>query len=160
MVRSRRSFAWSLVLALLCASFVTAQPPTAAAAGPFVVTKTADTNDLVCDSDCSLREAIRAANTAGGTATITFKSAPDDAAAWVISPLLPLPPLTADAITLQGLLDFSGAPAVIIDGGGRTATGLTINSSNNQVRQLVFINFRGASATTGARVSWSLSWSR
>src|SRR3954464_15043943 len=28
----------------------------------FTVTKTADTNDGICDADCSLREAIRAAN--------------------------------------------------------------------------------------------------
>ena len=36
-------------------------------AGPFAttfpVTKTADTNDGTCDPDCSLREAIEAANT-------------------------------------------------------------------------------------------------
>src|SRR5437868_6281338 len=37
----------------------------------FVVTKLADTNDGVCDSDCSLREAI-AVTRAGGT--ITFAS--------------------------------------------------------------------------------------
>jgi CSLREA domain-containing protein len=154
MIRSHRSLAWSLILVLLCASFALAQkPPTVArAAGPFVVTKVADTNDGACNVDCSLREAITDANTAGGNATITFKQNPDDAAVWVISPLQSLPPLTTDGITIQGLLDFSGAPAVIIDGGGRTAAGLTINSSNNQVRQLVFINFRGASATTGAGI--------
>src|SRR5260221_6058508 len=32
-----------------------------------IVTKTADTNDTVCDADCSLREAIVAANASGGT---------------------------------------------------------------------------------------------
>lgn len=42
--------------------------PTAA----FVVTKTADTNDAVCDADCSLREAINAANSNAGADTITF----------------------------------------------------------------------------------------
>jgi len=155
MNRSRRSVAWSLVLVLLCASFALAQkPPTVArAADLFVVTKVTDTNDGACDSDCSLREAITDANAAGGNATITFQLNPADAAAWVISPLPSLPPLITDSITIQGLLDpVTGAPAVIIDGGGHTATGLTINSSNNQVRQLVFINFRGTSATTGAGI--------
>ena len=33
---------------------------------PFPVTKTADTNDGTCDADCSLREAIDAANTNPG----------------------------------------------------------------------------------------------
>ncbi len=37
----------------------------------FTVTKTADTNDGVCDADCSLREAISAANAAGGAHTIS-----------------------------------------------------------------------------------------
>ncbi|PYS23626.1 MAG: hypothetical protein DMF72_08740 [Acidobacteria bacterium] len=39
---------------------------------PFVVTKTADTNDGHCDSDCSLREAILAANADPGPDTINF----------------------------------------------------------------------------------------
>jgi CSLREA domain-containing protein/uncharacterized repeat protein (TIGR01451 family) len=38
----------------------------------FVVTKTADTNDGVCDSDCSLREAIAAANAAPDADDITL----------------------------------------------------------------------------------------
>lgn len=40
----------------------------------FTVTKTADTNDAVCDSDCSLREAITAANNAGEDDVIEFSS--------------------------------------------------------------------------------------
>ena len=36
------------------------------------VTKTEDTNDGVCDADCSLREAINAANTSGATDTINL----------------------------------------------------------------------------------------
>jgi CSLREA domain-containing protein len=37
-----------------------------------IVTKSADTNDGVCDADCSLREAIRVANATAGADTITF----------------------------------------------------------------------------------------
>ncbi|MDJ0770626.1 MAG: choice-of-anchor Q domain-containing protein [Ilumatobacter sp.] len=40
--------------------------------GTFLVTKTDDTADGVCDSDCSLREAIAAANATGGDDTITL----------------------------------------------------------------------------------------
>ncbi len=44
----------------------------ASAGAPLLVTKTADTNDGTCDADCSLREAIVAANAAGGADTITL----------------------------------------------------------------------------------------
>ena len=37
-------------------------PAPEAGAGALVVTKTADTADGTCDADCSLREAITAAN--------------------------------------------------------------------------------------------------
>ena len=37
----------------------------------FTVTKTADTNDGVCNADCSLREAISAANAVGGANTVS-----------------------------------------------------------------------------------------
>jgi CSLREA domain-containing protein len=39
---------------------------------PFVVTKVDDTNDGVCDADCSLKEAVGGANTAGTDDTIEF----------------------------------------------------------------------------------------
>ena len=57
-----------LALAALLALFAQGQP---AYAATFTVTKTADTNDGVCDGDCSLREAIGAANAAAGADTIT-----------------------------------------------------------------------------------------
>lgn len=43
-----------------------------AAAATFPVTKTSDTNDLSCDADCSLREAILAANASAGADTVTL----------------------------------------------------------------------------------------
>ncbi len=60
----------ALVLALL----LTAVAAPAADAATFAVTKTADTNDGVCDLDCSLREAILAAKlqTPGEPDTITL----------------------------------------------------------------------------------------
>lgn len=47
-------------------------PQQVAHAATFVITKLADTNDGVCDSDCSLREAITASNSVGGSNTITM----------------------------------------------------------------------------------------
>ena len=41
-------------------------------AASFVVSKTADTNDGTCNGDCSLREAVTAANAAATDDTITF----------------------------------------------------------------------------------------
>lgn len=38
----------------------------------FIVTKIADTNDGVCDADCSLREAIAASNATAGASSISF----------------------------------------------------------------------------------------
>jgi len=46
--------------------------PGQAQAATFTVTKTADTNDGTCDADCSLREAIIAANTSTGADTISL----------------------------------------------------------------------------------------
>jgi CSLREA domain-containing protein len=45
-----------------------------AGAAPFVVTKTADTNDGHCNADCSLREAIGAANGGIGHDTVKLKA--------------------------------------------------------------------------------------
>ncbi len=51
-------------------------------AATYTVTKTEDTNDGVCDADCSLREAIAAANANAGHDTIEF-DIPDTDAGYV-----------------------------------------------------------------------------
>src|SRR5947208_2859360 len=48
--------------------------PHTALAATFTVTKTADTNDGACNNDCSLREAIIAANAAAGADVITLSA--------------------------------------------------------------------------------------
>jgi len=60
----------ALVAVALCAEG-SGQPAVAAS---FAVTKTADTADGACDSDCSLREAIIAANAASGLDVISLPS--------------------------------------------------------------------------------------
>lgn len=44
-------------------------------AATYVVTKTADTNDNICNADCSLREAVEKANQTGAADTVTFDPA-------------------------------------------------------------------------------------
>ena len=62
----------ALLVALFLSLLGSAVFATSASAATFTVTKTADTNDGVCNADCSLREAISAANANPGADTITI----------------------------------------------------------------------------------------
>jgi CSLREA domain-containing protein len=101
------------VLAVIAGILLYAFSPLAQAA-TFVVTKTADTNDGTCDSDCSLREAIIAANAnAGadvitlpaGTYTLTIRGAGEDAGATGDLDI-------TDSVTING----AGASTTIVNG--------------------------------------------
>lgn len=70
----------------------------------FTVTKTADTNDGACDSDCSLREAINAANATSGPDSILLP-----AGLYFVSGLV-----LQDEVTIIG----AGAATTILDGNG------------------------------------------
>ena len=93
-----------------------AAPPIAVAAVTYRVTKTADTKDGACNADCSLREAVIAANAHAGTDTIILRAgtynltrlgADEDAAA------------TGDLdITDPVAISGANAPTTIIDGQG------------------------------------------
>jgi CSLREA domain-containing protein len=84
------AIAAAVLTAALLAFFVLGSPAVAGSTD-LLVTKTADTNDGSCDSDCSLREAIIEANTApagvdaielpAGTYKLTIKGANEDSAA-------------------------------------------------------------------------------
>ena len=79
-------------------------------AATFTVTKTADTNDGTCNADCSLREAVRAANAAAGADTITI---PAGQYALTIAGL--------DDVAAQGDLDIqSGSLTINGAGAGQT----------------------------------------
>lgn len=82
----------------------------------FIVTKTADTNDGSCDADCSLREAVVAANAAfgddeitvpSGTYTLTITGRGENLAATGDLDI-------RNSVTIRG----AGARKTIIDGGG------------------------------------------
>ena len=91
----------------------------AAQATTFTVTKTADTNDNVCDADCSLREAIVAANNNPGQDTIAFSIG---SGAKTIIPLSALPSLI-ESVIVDGTTQpgFAGLPIIEIDGTNRLA---------------------------------------
>jgi CSLREA domain-containing protein len=59
----------TLIAGLTAGLLVAAAP---ARAATFDVTKAADGADGACDADCSLREAVKAANDAAGPDTITL----------------------------------------------------------------------------------------
>jgi CSLREA domain-containing protein len=78
----------ALRAALILAAVMALAP--SALAADYTVTKTADTNDGACDADCSLREAVRAANASpgadiinvpAGVYTLTLGPAGDEVAA-------------------------------------------------------------------------------
>ena len=88
--------------------------PTATPTGAiFLVTKTDDTNDGACDADCSLREAVRAANASAGLDTILLPAG-----------LYTLTRTGADATAVNGDLDISDAVSIQgVDAVSTTITG-------------------------------------
>jgi CSLREA domain-containing protein len=96
-------------------------------AATFTVTKITDTNDGTCNADCSLREAIAAANAAVSDDIIDFSPALFG---------------TAQTITLGGTaLDVENNGSLIINGTGANSLAISANSSSR-----VFF-FQGATVT-------------
>jgi hypothetical protein len=96
----------------------------------------------------SLRQAIELANCNGGKATITFAEA---VTGETISPIVPLPALTASDVTIDGCEGEDCDPGITIDGadtdvekGEAHPHGLLIRSGRNTVRGLHITNFPGA----------------
>lgn len=100
-----------------------------ASAATFTVSKTADTGDGVCNSDCSLREAITAANANGaGADTINFNIA--GSGVKTITLVSTLPPIQT-SLTINGATQtgYFGKPLVEINGGNvPNSNGLEIDS--------------------------------
>ena len=108
----------------------------------YTVNATADTDDGVCNAaNCTLREAINAANANAGTDTIRFVigSGPKS-----IAPLSPLPtivaPVVIDGTSQPG---FSGTPIIELDGSGAGvgANGLYVTAGGSLVTGLVINRF-------------------
>jgi CSLREA domain-containing protein len=113
----------------------------AEAATTYTVTKTADTNDGVCDADCSLREAIVAANANPGLDNINFSIG---SGLQTIKPTSELPALT-DPVVINGTTQpgFAGSPIIEIDGSlAGDVGGINIQGGNSTVRGLIVNGFR------------------
>ena len=176
---SRGAFARSqtrIVRSLIYAILLSVAWASIANAATFTVSKTADTNDGTCDADCSLREAIVAANLAGGSHTIAF-NIPIGAGAAVISLGSALPIITRNNVVIDGttqttnigdtnpvILGAGGnvgvealplsqvaGPEVEIRAGAVIANGLHIQANNVTVRGLAVLGF-GAANGEGAIV--------
>jgi len=116
MVRLIQPLARIVLLLALALIVLVAVGGRSAQAAEFTVTKTADTADGTCDDDCSLREAVGAANAAvgadtislpAGTYTLSIAGADEDANATGDLDV-------TDELTITG----AGSATTTIDGGG------------------------------------------
>ena len=132
---------------LLLAFLVTGVP---ASAATFTVNSAADTDDGVCNAaNCTLREAINAANANPGPDLIRF-SIGSGVKTIALTSELPVifDPVTIDATTQPG---FSGTPIVELNGAsaGTGANGLHITGGSSVVTGLVINRFVGAFPSGG-----------
>lgn len=116
-------------------------------AATFTVTTAADHDDGTCDaSDCTLREAINAANASPGPDTISFNISPSFVPSTPISLTSALPTINStiniDATTQPG---FSGTPRIELIGtaAGASTNGLSFNGANCSVSGLIINRFSG-----------------
>ena len=142
----------SLSATLLCLS-------SAAYAANFTVTQAADSNDA-CDSACSLREAITAANNSAGADTIAFAIPGTGPFVLGLSSGLPAinETLSIDGYTQAGsqantaALGSNAVLQIELRGGGAVGIGLALCAANIVVRGLAITGFGAAglhTATSG-----------
>jgi CSLREA domain-containing protein len=143
---------YSTILGTLCATLLAS----AATAQPFTVTKTADTDDGVCDADCSLREAITALNAVPGGAIyeigFNIPSSDPGCAGGIctiqIATHLPdvVRSVNLDATTQPGYVDH---PVIVLNGsltgepdwGEEGTDALRIQGGSSSVRGFAFVGF-------------------
>ena len=91
-------------------------PPIGAQTTTLVVTSAASTGNGLCDADCTLRDAIRAANAGSGPARIVFAIGSGPV---VIHLDAPLPDVTAPGAVIDGRTQpgYDGAPLIYLEGG-------------------------------------------
>jgi CSLREA domain-containing protein len=114
----------------------------------FTVTKTADTNDGTCDSDCSLREAVTAAGNFIADNIVLFS-----------------PSLSGSTITIGApAIDIFGAKSLKIEGLG--ADRLTISGGNSTgifritVEEALALRIAGMTLTAGRNAQPELGGAR
>ncbi len=131
---SRSFVQWAVIAVVLVVGASDARAAT------FTVTSAADTGGVVCGAWCTLRQAIGAANAAGGADTIMFD------AEYAISPLSRLPSIT-DPVTITGSSDgrcgTANGQRELLDGNGRNFDGFTFGagSQGSRLCRFAIVNF-------------------
>jgi CSLREA domain-containing protein len=131
-----------------------------------VVTKTADTNNTCLPGNCSLREAINAANFSIDASTINFNIPNTDlnfsGGVYTIQPISSLPAIAnGRPVTIDGTSQTSfgsdtnvNGPEIVLNGSLTSgANGLTISASNSTVKSLVVNGFANGIAIGAAGTS-------
>src|SRR5437868_2805018 len=115
----------------------------------FLVTTTADHNDFSCDNDCTLREAIQAANNTGGDSVINFSIPTTDPGysngVWTITLAAALPPLNTS----------SGSSNLSINGPGADKLTVQRNPNYGPPVSAPLLQFRIFNVTTSGMASIS-----
>lgn len=143
-MKQTRISATTIKLALL-AIFTSLVLTASAQAATYTVTKTADTNDGVCDTDCSLREAIAVANGTVANDIIEF-----DATAFGTAQTITLSGTTL-TLANNGTLTINGTGANLLTISGNNASRVfTINASTiAAINNLTITNGGGVSVGGG-----------
>ncbi len=136
---------FDVLLLVMVGLFVIIEPQLTKAAVTFVVNTTADHDDGSCaqgvGGDCTLREAIIAANNTPGADEIRFNIG--GGGAQTISPTSALPTIT-DPVVIDGTTQpgFAGTPLIELNGANAgIVNGLTITAGNSTVQGLVINRF-------------------
>jgi uncharacterized repeat protein (TIGR01451 family)/CSLREA domain-containing protein len=137
---------------------------TPASAATFTVNSTADTTDGVCDAapDCTLREAIAAANGLGGADTIDFAIAGAGPHTITLTSLLPAVTGTTDINGYSQPLATANSDAtatnadlrIVLDVAG-LARGLDLSAASSRVRGLVLQDYDLEAIRVGAAADTS-----
>ena len=145
-----RLFRIATAATLIAAVLLVSVPVQLARADIIIVTRADDPTPDGCVSsvDCSLREAIIAAEANAGPDTINF-NIPTCGSGCTISPGSPLPTLANGGTTINGYSQSPATPAsgstaaiiLIQISGGSTGSGFTITSSGNVIKGLAINQF-------------------
>src|SRR3954462_9703351 len=112
-------------------------------AASFVVSTANDHDDGTCNADCTLREAINAANASAGLDVISFSIS--GGGAQTINLVSPLPAIT-DLVTIDGTTqnNFGGIPLIELNGtnaAGGNGLNFQAGSGGSTVKALVINPF-------------------
>src|SRR5438874_11866102 len=149
-LRVTLSVALLLTSAVLLAFSFNSKPSTLPSfATLFIVTTTADHNDFSCDSDCTLREAIQAANNTVGDSVINFNIPTTDPGysngVWTITLASALPSLSTS----------SGSSNLSINGPGADKLTVQRNPNYGPPVSAPLLQFRIFNVTTSGMASIS-----